>query len=591
MKCNKCNNELQEGLKVCPNCGATIILTIANSFNKKTEIKYKVNTARFNFIEIIDRKDESKIKEIKSKEEKNENRLILNVERKIEVDELEKIKDVFKNIIKSSKVTDNKFIKKFLNLLNEYFNKIPHHNIKDLGNLIEIKSFDYIPVYKISLFRYYNKRILGDREIPFSGNSSEIPPPTINFSNVDIWLYPTNNKKEFEYFNDNYVIINSKEVKTCRDCNGRGQNTCYYCDGAGRVKCNSCGGNGRTYCWSCGGRGYTSDYSYEFKQTISKPCSMCMGTGSRVCSTCNGTGIVVCSSCSGSGIVTCSTCLGSGKLLYFIYFDDIYNNKIFEDYIIDAAFDNQFCTVIKEKNNLFKNISSHVFDKIPDKIMEFETENKDFKIKFKELYNNLKKYKEKLGIREYIRYLKEKIEIKKLDVYKIIYFYNQKEYEIYLYGGDQLCSSKSPIYDIAKDYYEDALNLFMAKKHDEAFEKIIKACEMFCENDWEQLKEKIIKKIKSDYLIGASFALIFSYLFLSFGFYYKIIFNKLFHYFQSPYIFILFIGINLLITVLTGKALADSINYNFGTKLKRRFLGFVINFILFWSLLFLFILI
>jgi hypothetical protein len=96
---------------------------------------------------------------------------------------------------------------------------------------------------------------------------------------------------------DTYVIEESKQTVTCKDCGGTGQINCDACHGQGMIQ-----------------------------SEISADCSSCNGTGRRGrgnCGTCKGTGRANsletnrCGKCSGRKQVPCAYCEGAGKRLQF----------------------------------------------------------------------------------------------------------------------------------------------------------------------------------------------------------------------------------------------------------------------------------
>jgi len=589
MKCKKCGiRNAENGMDYCSECVQTVLdnKDTPIQITEENEKKLKLKSERFKYLEVIENKNEKEeTKKVEIKESYINEKLIKS-ERKIELDEYEKIKIEYKKIIEEQDIKDEKFIKKERELITDYFNKIPHHDLKNLGDIIDIINCTYLPAYKIILYCYYNERTLKTDHYPYL-KAEVIPEPTVTVDNVNLWSYPLNNEKDFEPFSESYIINASKNLETCSSCHGSGKLICYSCRGTGRVSCNSCGGSGRNMCFSCGGRGYVSEYSSYEKRSISVPCRSCMGTGYKICSSCDGTGIRTCFECGGSGTLVCSNCSGTGKIVTYLYFDDCYDNIISSDIVFSEKIDNKIKSKISDNEKNFIDITQNIFNEIPKNITDFVTENNSVKNKFKKLYLNFNGKKK--NFKEFnVRFLKEKVEIKKLDIYKVEYKYNEKKYEIYICGNN-LYSTESPVYEYAESYYKKAKELYYKKKYDHAYKSIRKALEMFDEYEWEDFEEKILSKINKDYFIGTVLSIIFFIVFLV---YLYLNFNLLF---QTPRFFkennglaiIILMSLIILTNILIEKYFEKYQNVKIVGSMIRKFFAFTFNLIINFFLFFL----
>ncbi len=241
----------------------------------------------------------------------------------------DKINEQVKNIFIEKSITDEKIISTLRERISQYSNEIPHHDLKNFGNKIEIISVIEKPSYKLSLRTHYERRELKDGIRPYRGETIGVK--LINKSNVEIWSFTgaTPEIKEFEEKQELYTIVNSQEVHRCSNCKGQGEVTCYSCHGRGEVKCSTCGGTGRIRCGSflgCSGKGYKekTEYSNGRSYTKKETCSYCGGRGYTDCSC--GNGWVVCSRCRGSGRLTCDICDGQGEIIEFLYFNDVFQS-------------------------------------------------------------------------------------------------------------------------------------------------------------------------------------------------------------------------------------------------------------------------
>ena len=275
-----------------------------------------------------------------------------------------KLKDIF---IKKE-ITEESEINKIKKRLSLYSNSVPIHDLKDLGDKINIISALELPLYKITLKSHYEIRKLEEGTKPYRGE--KIPKKLLNREDVDVWTFNTqqiSSVKDFEEKEQDFTIVASQEVERCSschgqgenicdDCHGQGENICDDCHGQGEIRCSKCGGKGEVRCSSCSGHGYKIDS--EGKRSS---CWWCHGTGYVKCSSCNngyntcyhcdGKGRVTCYMCGGKGRVTCYMCDGQGEVINFLYIHDTLQNRKFIEIINNEQYPQKM--ISGEKSNIY----------------------------------------------------------------------------------------------------------------------------------------------------------------------------------------------------------------------------------------------
>ncbi|OHE57632.1 MAG: hypothetical protein A2Z47_13215 [Thermodesulfovibrio sp. RBG_19FT_COMBO_42_12] len=447
--------------------------------------------------------------------------------------------------------------------ISKWSNSIPHHDLTNLGEKIEIVSATENPSYIIELQTLYEKRTLKRGVKPFSGE--KVFPKTITDENVDIWANPTADEKDFKEEKKNYIIEGSSEVLVCEKCDGAGEficgrcggdktQTCPGCKGEGEVKCRKCGGEGTIKCSSCSGEGQTKCSACRGKGSISCPiilgcgglgykgsgnnrraCPYCKGAGStpctscgtrghkpctacgsrgykqcdsckngyKTCEKCNRKGIVTCGGCNGRGIVICSLCEGKKSIIKFLYYEDIfYPNDTAE---LVHSLNQPLINSIVESD---KNNAHAVVD-----ITQAEISGNIFDtIQHDAVKQNLTKllvaYKTVsiLGVPgiDY-RILKQRIAINKYDIVIVNYSYLSKSYSLLIHGTNTktVYVKTSPIHQLVDNYLASAGQLFKQKKYSQALDLVDKILNISPEKaEAEGLKKHIIDKINGEYALG-----------------------------------------------------------------------------------------
>jgi hypothetical protein len=214
-------------------------------------------------------------------------------------------------------------------------NRIPHHNFRNFGERITVRSIVNRPAYYIALQTQYENREVKTEYMPFRGQ--ELPQRNYaTAAEVDFWADFFAPIENFTNHTDKLIIPGSQYRSTCHSCSGEGKITCPKCDGHKEVKCHSCGGKGHRRCETCGGV-RTRNCTHcggSGKQSIPDaggnypscshcsggkiPCPSCEGRGTRPCGTCARTGYVPCGNCNQTGFVKCKACDGQGYLYHFL---------------------------------------------------------------------------------------------------------------------------------------------------------------------------------------------------------------------------------------------------------------------------------
>lgn len=402
--------------------------------------------------------------------------------------------------------------------LASWASSIPHHNLTNFGEQVEILSVQSIPSYVVTLKVQYEIRSIHEGTWPYQGKS--IFPSHIHLSNKnDIWSVNLPQVDEFNNAVKHYGI--SENITTCSTCNGQGEVYCSSCDGHGEVICSECGGRQRVACSRCNGKGRVEcsrcwghgsikgDSSINYRE-ITCPscagqrfvfCSSCAGSGARDCPNCTN-GRIVCGRCSGRGTLTCSNCNGAGQLVHCFYLKDVFT---FCDGLKSAHHTstpveiNSKITYQRKKGELVIELLEREINKDVFKV----SNNKVVKLACESLLDQAKNIK-KFGVylTDY-RILKEKIELIKIKVLNLNYKFSGKLYKAWLYADDKVHAPVSPISEICQNIYNNAQEAFKKKDYCAALDLATKATEMFKKEEYQKFRIKVFKIISSQYLIGA----------------------------------------------------------------------------------------
>lgn len=390
------------------------------------------------------------------------------------------------SILKSIDFYDEKNVSKeqwdkFRSIISGWADHIPHHNIVDFGNAIEITSIIEYPSYTLNLITSYENRVLKEKNIPYTG--WKIPEKVIDRNNVDIWRAPRNDVSPFNEYQVQYEFKKSQSVYKCKKCNGSGNVTCYTCNGRKELKCDYCNGYGKLICGKCDGHGtvrcprycrngkvkieykdreYLADCDYCGGRSV-VPCDVCID-GKVICSKCDGYGTLRCVTCNETGLLKCSVCNGNGKLVNLLFVDiKIYNlqneSKVFNENIPIALVDK----------------ISHLTGENLVQIIEplFEREVSKYINNWK-LRINLEKLfiKHNNQVNDNTKILHQKLSIYKLNTYLINYSFKGNNYSIYIsndYNNKfKIYPIPSPFSDLTYQLCESSINNFINKNYTEA---------------------------------------------------------------------------------------------------------------------------
>lgn len=413
-------------------------------------------------------------------------------QKSFDFNEVEKIisEKIFKSKELSKEETD--LLK---NRLNEWVNSIPHHNHKNLFDKAEIKSAKLIPYYAIKISVLNERREILEKIRPYSG--FDYPKNKIDMGKYGLW----NEKnisviKKFEEKKFEYDIPGTFEVFNCEDCGGLGKKECSDCSGKGIVECEVCSGrgsvicmkcegkgrikcrsfscnNGRERCGRCDGKGFIKRYSSS--GDIHEVCSVCGGSGTVVCKTCMGSGYltceqckgrgslvchycmgggtVSCKKCEGNGKVVCGRCDGEGKLIKNLYVEASFYKKEFFSDIKNLYPEDLFLKSSYLYGDSLKDLNRNKFlILITDDLGSFKINipHSELSLKYEEIENDKNNsFKKELSATFGERSVLEKTEFFRIDVYKVEYLYQNKNYEVFMFSEDgekfSIYSASDPI--------------------------------------------------------------------------------------------------------------------------------------------------
>ncbi|MBD3273839.1 MAG: hypothetical protein GF372_00930, partial [Candidatus Marinimicrobia bacterium] len=242
--------------------------------------------------------------------------------------------------------TNNPDVKEaMIEQMNFWAESLPHHELQDFGNTINITRIDYLPSCILRFSSQYESRLVRQKRRAHA--NEDIPEKTV-FSEADIdrWNMSLYSHDGFAEGEHEFTVSGSEEVIQCGTCSGIGNVECGHCEGVGRsvcsschgdgkIRCKSCSGKGKTTCSSCsgngkktcslcGGRGQRQQTRYvetgsDFDRTVPvqvwENCASCHGSGHHTCSTCGGRKTVDCRTCGSTGMIVCNTCKGQGEIV------------------------------------------------------------------------------------------------------------------------------------------------------------------------------------------------------------------------------------------------------------------------------------
>ncbi len=419
--------------------------------------------------------------------------------------------------------------KEFIEIINKWANKIPHHPYRNLGNKIKVTDIWYKPAYPIQVRSQYEVRSKNEDFEPFTNQT--IPPRNYyQLSDFNSWDFNYNEVENFTNKVTKYYVDGSQHVEDCFKCNARGWITCVTCHGnqkvtcpkcrgKGNVQCSSCGGHGRKNCGSCGGHGYHNRtitktkqiwvpdsgnasggyYRTEsYNQTIRETCNNCNGSGKVKCRNCGGSGRVTCKRCSGSGQITCPTCGGSGRnicptckghtqLMHYFYVERDLHFLDKENCVIHSEVFNRFPQFLDEYQNYQSyNIHSFRAQKLDHNQLEEGVHLNKFINDFIQEGQSPESDTNTL--------LYQQLDISCIDTWELHYEFKGKPYVMVFHGSDyEIIPGLSPIYEISFKYWKSGIASAKFYMYDQSRKMLKKAAAM---NSYE-IKQKVDVSLNS----------------------------------------------------------------------------------------------
>lgn len=369
---------------------------------------------------------------------------------------------------------DNSVKKTVVKAINKWSSSKKVKAIKKLGKQVEIKKIIVNDHCIVTAFNQEEKRYLLQKRR--AHKKEKIKKEPLGHSQIDGWSYTMKVPKDFENKKDQLEIKETYHLVDCQACHTSGTETCPTCNGQKQKTCGTCNGGGRSTCGSCGGRGRVTYTAYEenmvmenyhdttydsqgrgttvTKQryvnrpkavTKEKACGTCGGSGQSRCGTCGGRGIVLCGTCNGSGRITCRTCEGKTKVLQF------------------SCIEQEFS--INRKQSVIKN--KQLFDTYPgfyelaakaDKKLIYELKDREIPLnidfgaeKINQAYQN-SITKLNASAKDVMVHF-QRVSVQRIPVCKVTYVYHEKEYDLLVYGYNNLVYAvESPLKDAAANF-------------------------------------------------------------------------------------------------------------------------------------------
>lgn len=439
------------------------------------------------------------------------------------------------------------------NVISDWANNIPYHNIKDLGNLIQIHSIHYRPSYLL-LYRtqYDNREVLEKSEYYTKQNI-----PTRKYykpGDVNVWDFDLSDTSSFKDHVQHSRVQGSEHIITCFGCKGHGEITCQECGGHGEFTCQNCNGYGTYNCSNCGGTGSRNclfcngngeyecslcrgtgrleiggdidiappdgtgrkfAYCSRCNRSGKDRCYRCKGNGTKACDSCNrgqvdcgqcdSKGTIICSCCRGNGSILCPTCEGYRKMMHYLSIQQtlrettlncsIHHRNISERYpkfYIDPLKTNGDVKL----NETAKNLSNDIMDNthIKNIYQEFHQEAID------------NPPVGKIGNSTKIKL--QNLQVIQVDVYDIEYTYDNKKYHMIVWRNDNswnVYDLESPLSKLRDTFIETAETAFKKRRLGESQDWLDKAEALDVHRECKrlyELKAKIQKKMYRQYKWG-----------------------------------------------------------------------------------------
>ena len=385
-----------------------------------------------------------------------------------------------------------------------------------------------VPAYYFNCTFQKVEHVLKDEERAYrESDGIRFPINPINISslapnNFSVEEIPANSKETRPAEKDkHYVISNSESLYKCPDCEGNGYSRCPECKGSLKVKCPNCNGNG-----SINKDGY---------YTVCPKCAQ-----SRY-----GRGNIACPKCKEKGVISCSRCNATGKVVGYVSHKDFYfpvetsvvhwhesipdgmKNlmKSPDFFFADAEAKKLFNT-----DDIFKYTETDVLLETEEKIGDilksfsephFQNVKKQIEDKSHEILSKI--MNDENGRRVLSKITKAHIKAYKINIIRVSYEYNSKNYYLWIYGNKNIYTQESPFNNFLELHEKEANILISRKKYLKAIHPLEEACKIssMCKN-FESLKvcrQRLTtarKKTDLDFDIGAFIGLILTAIFYLF---------------------------------------------------------------------------
>jgi len=221
---------------------------------------------------------------------------------------------------------------KVRDLVNEYASHSEGHPFGAYGNEIELKKYEYAPIYVVNLHSQYDKRKISDGMYPYKGGTIYTR-KYYKPADVDVWAYNLLTTEKYVHDGKSFEVPGSHHVESCGKCGGSGKMVCPSCGGSGTQTCSSCHGNGQIQKSRQEYR-HTADkvYSDGHKEPVYNYVTV---NYYETCRNCGGSGRVNCYRCSGNGKITCNVCSGYGRNVHCYNIDQELDDLLTDQYFYD----------------------------------------------------------------------------------------------------------------------------------------------------------------------------------------------------------------------------------------------------------------
>ena len=404
-------------------------------------------------------------------------------------------------------------------------------------------QMEEVPAYYFdSVFQKLERAFLYN-ESPYRGETGFSINP-ININNLQpndfpIDEIPANSKERCPTEKDKYYIVpNSKALYKCPNCGGSGYSTCPECKGSGRSICPTCRNSGRA--------GYIK--KEENGNSYYVVCPGC--AKSRY-----GNGFIACTRCNEKGTVACSRCASTGKVVRSIHREDFYipvetsvvhwhesipnemknfiksNEFFFADDELNEVLDSSpKLKKFLDTDDTFKYAESEVLLDTEEKIEHilnsfsephFYTVKKQFEDEIQNICSKNSNEGEEKSV--FSRIIKAHIKVHKINIVRITYDCNSKNYTLWIYGNNNIYTQNSPFLDLVNTYETEADDLISRKKYIKAIRPLETACKISSTSknfeSFRKCRNKLVnarEKSNIDFDIGTFIGLILTAIFYLF---------------------------------------------------------------------------